>query len=282
MQKLLSVVRRCVDDYEMIGPGDNVAVGVSGGKDSLTLLYALSELRKFHPNHFTLTALTLDLGLGADYGPIERFCSDIGVEYRLRKTQIAHVVFDERKETNPCSMCSKMRRGALNEFAKECGCSKIALGHHFDDAVETFMLSLIFEGRFSCFEPVTYLSRSDITQIRPLLYLGEGSVAGFARRYGLPVVKNPCPADTHTKRQEAKELLSELNGRYPGLKSRIFSSMQRLPLSGWKPLHTGRGRKCDVAYPLPDGVRPDGSSEGPDVYAECSRTPRPSTEDIHE
>lgn len=245
MQKMMSVVRRCIDDYEMIAPGDSIAVGVSGGKDSMTMLCVLNGLRDFYPKPFTLKALTLDLGFGADYDPIRRWCEERDIEYVVRHTEIGKVVFEERKESNPCSMCSKMRRGALNEFAIAEGCNKVALGHHFDDAVETFMLSLVYEGRLSCFDPVTYLSRTGVTQIRPLLYLGEGTVESFARRMELPIVKNPCPADSFTKRQEIKELLRDLTKRYPGLKNRIFSSMQRLPLYGWEPLHKGRGRKCD-------------------------------------
>ncbi len=248
MQKLMSVVRRCIDDYQMIKENDSIAVGVSGGKDSMTLLCALAGLKEFYPLPFTLKAVTLDLGFGADFDPIRRYCDKIGVELIIRETQIGKVIFEERKESNPCSMCSKMRRGALNEMAKSIGCDKIALGHHFDDAVETFMLSLIYEGRLSCFEPVTWLSRMEVTQIRPLLYLNEHSVASFAERYELPIVKNPCPADSNTKRQEVKDLLSELQGRYPGLKNRIFSSIQRLPLKGWEPVNYGRGRKCDIEY----------------------------------
>jgi len=245
LQKMMSVVRRCVDDYGMIAPGDCIAVGVSGGKDSMALLCVLNGLRAFYPNRFTLKALTLDMGLGADYAPIRRWCRERDIPYIIKETQIGKVIFEQRKESNPCSMCAKMRRGALNELALSEGCTKLALGHHYDDAVETFLLSLIYEGRLSCFDPVTYMSRTGMTQIRPLLYLTETAVASFARRMELPIVENPCPADSTTKRQEIKELLCELSERYPGLKNRIFSSMQRLPLSGWEPRNYGRGRKCD-------------------------------------
>ncbi len=248
MKKLMSVVRRCVDDYGMIESGDSIAVGLSGGKDSLTLLCALSGLRSFYPRNFTLRAVTVDPGFGADYSPVAKLCADLGIDYAIRATNLGRVIFEERKESSPCSMCSKMRRGALNELARELGCNKVALGHHFDDAVQTFMLSLIYEGRISCFEPVTYMSRADVTQIRPLLYMNEGAVVDFASRHDLPVVKNPCPVDGSTKRQEVKDLLADLTSRYPGIKGRIFSSMQRLPLSGWAPMRPGRAAKRGYMY----------------------------------
>ena len=174
MQKLLGLVRRCVDDYQMIQPGDKIAVGVSGGKDSLTLLTLLAGLRDFHPAGFTLEALTIDMGLeGMDFSPVAELCRRLNVPYTKIDTQIGPVIFEHRKEKNPCSMCTKMRRGALNEAILDRGISKIALGHHYDDAVETFVMSLIFEGRISCFQPVTYLDRTGVTQIRPMLYLSE-------------------------------------------------------------------------------------------------------------
>lgn len=248
MKKLMSVVRRCIDDYGMIDEGDSVAVGLSGGKDSLTLLNALAGLRAFYPRAFALRAVTVDPGLGADYSRVADLCAALDVEYTVHPTKLARVIFEERKESSPCSMCSKMRRGALNDLARKLGCNKVALGHHFDDAVETFMLSLLYEGRISCFEPVTYMSRADITQIRPLLYMNEKAISDFAARYDLPIVKNPCPANGYTKRQEVKDLLSELMLRYPYLKGRIFSSMQRLPLSGWAPLRPGRASKRGYMY----------------------------------
>ncbi len=235
MEKILSLVRRCAEDYDMISPGDRIAAGVSGGKDSLLLLKALAKLRSFYPVPFTVEAVTLDLGGGADYGPIARLCEAEEIPYHLIPTEIQHIIFDLRREKNPCSMCAKMRRGALHAALQERGISKIALGHHYDDAIETFFMSLIFEGRLSCFQPVTYLDRTGITQIRPLLYCGENLVRHTAQRLQLPVVKNPCPADGNTKRQEIKELVYELQGRYPGLKARTFGAMQRLPLPAWEP-----------------------------------------------
>ena len=246
MQKLLGLVRRCVDDYHMIEPGDRVAVGVSGGKDSLTLLVLLAGLRDFYPAPFTLEAVAVDLGLpGMDYGGVAELCRRLRVPFTRVETQIGAVIFEHRKEKNPCSMCAKMRRGALNEAVLQRGITKVALGHHYDDAVETFMMSLIFEGRLSCFQPVTYLDRTGITQIRPMLYLSEKTVEHFAQRMRLPVVHNTCPADKHTKRQEIKDLVYSLSATYPDLKSRIFGAMQRLPLPEWGPADHGR-------RPLPD------------------------------
>ena len=240
MNHILSLVRRCVEDYAMIAPGDRIAVGVSGGKDSLVLLAALARLRAFYPVPYELEAVTLDMGHaeglpGMDFSPIAAFCRELDVPYTVLPSEIQHIIFDLRKEKNPCSMCAKMRRGALHSALKERGLNKIALGHHYDDAVETFFMSLIFEGRLSCFQPVTWLDRTQITQIRPLLYCGETLIRHTAERLGLPVVHNPCPADGNTKRQEIKELVYELNGRYPGLKSRAFGAMQRLPLPEWGP-----------------------------------------------
>lgn len=240
MNKILSYVRRCVEDYDMIQPGDKVAVGVSGGKDSLVLLAALTRLREFYPKPFTVEAITLDMGTGMDFAPVAEYCKRIDVPYTCIPTEIAHVIFDVRKEKNPCSMCAKMRRGALHTALLERDIHKIALGHHFDDAVETFFLSLFYEGRLSCFQPVTWLDRTGISQIRPLLYCGEGHIRHVAQREGLPVVHNPCPANGFTKRQEVKELVKELGERYPNLKSRVFGAMQRLPLPEWGPVEHRR------------------------------------------
>lgn len=233
MQQLMGMVRRCVDDYRMIEAGDKIAVGVSGGKDSLALLALLAGLQKYYPKPFELAALTIDMGLGMDFSPVEAYCRSLGVPYHRIETQIGPVIFDIRKEKNPCSLCAKMRRGALNDALKSLGFQKIALGHHYDDAVETFLLSLLYEGRLSCFQPVTYLSRMDVTQIRPMLYIGEKAVSSFARRMELPVIENRCPADRSTKRQEVKELLVTLQKQYPDLKTKIFGAMQRLPLPEW-------------------------------------------------
>ena len=245
MNKILSLTRPCVQDYHMIQPGDRVAVGVSGGKDSLVLLMALAKLREFYPIPFTVEAFTLDMGHsdgrdGMDFSPITRLCGELGVPYTILSSEIQHIIFDIRREKNPCSMCAKMRRGALHQAILDRGITKIALGHHYDDAIETFFMSLIFEGRLSCFQPVTFLDRTGITQIRPLLYCGENLIQHTAQRLGLPGVKNPCPANGNTKRQEIKELIYELQGRYPGLKARAFGAMQRLPLPEWGPVEHRR------------------------------------------
>ena len=245
MDKLLNeftgTVRRAVDDYDMIQAGDRVAVGVSGGKDSLILLLALDHLRRFYPNSFELEAVTVELGFeGMDFAPVAELCRGLDIPYTCVKTDIKEIVFDVRREENPCSLCAKMRRGALNDALRERGISKLALGHHFDDAVETYMMSLLFEGRISCFRPVTFLDRSGVTQIRPLIYAGEQRIANLASALALPVVENPCPQDKGSKRYEIKTLLSALSADYPDMKSKIFGAMQRLPLPGWEPRENWR------------------------------------------
>lgn len=229
-------VRRAVNDYGMINEGDRVAVGVSGGKDSMLLLAALRQLQSYYPKRFELGAITIELGFeGMDFTPVKRFCEERGIEYTCVKTDIKEVVFDVRQEDNPCSLCAKMRRGALNNTLRERGMNKLALGHHFDDAVETFMMSLLFEGRLSCFQPVTYLDRSGVTQIRPLIYAGEQRIANLAAALELPIVENPCPQDKTSKRYEIKQLLKSMCGEYPDMKTKVFGAMQRLPLPGWAP-----------------------------------------------
>lgn len=235
MQRLVGLVRRCIEDYDMIRPGDRIGVGVSGGKDSLALLVLLAELRKYNHKPFELEAVTVDLGFGMDFSGIEKLCRDLDVPFNLVQTQIAPVIFEYRQEKNPCSMCAKMRRGAINQTLLERGLNKLALGHHYDDAVETFMMSLLYEGRISCFQPVTDLDRTGIIQIRPMLYLHEQTVDNFATKMRLPVIQNRCPVDKRTKREEIKKLVYELSGRYPDLKERVFGAMQRLPLPEWEP-----------------------------------------------
>ena len=235
MQKLIGLVRRCAEDYNMISPGDRIAVGVSGGKDSLALLVFLAELRKYNHKPFEVEAITIDMGLGMDYSGIENLCKELNVPFHLVQTQIGPLIFEHRKEKNPCSLCAKMRRGALNEALLERGMNKLALGHHYDDAVETFLMSLLFEGRISCFQPVTDLDRSGVIQIRPMLYIHEKTIDNFVSRNNLPVLENRCPVDKTTKREEVKQLIFELSARYPDLKDRVFGAMQRLPLPEWEP-----------------------------------------------
>jgi len=234
MNKITGLIRRCAEDYDMIADGDVVAVGVSGGKDSIALLCALASLRRYYPKRFELIAVTLDMGLeGMDFTPVRRLCEELEVPYSLRATDIGRIIFEERRESNPCSLCAKMRRGALNDAILGLGAGKLALAHHYDDAIETFLLSLIFEGRVNCFQPVTFLDRTGVTQIRPMLYVGERTIISFIKDNNLPVVENVCPANGATKREEVKTLLRELSKTYPDLRSKIFGAMQRLPLEGW-------------------------------------------------
>ena len=235
MQKLMGLVRRCVDDYDMIRAGDKIAVGVSGGKDSVVLLVLLAGLKKYFNEPFSLEAITIDMGLGMDYSAVAALCRELEVPYHIVKTEIGPIIFDHRKEKNPCSLCAKMRRGALNQAILDMGFNKLALGHHYDDAVETFVMSLIYEGRISCFQPVTDLDRTGIVQIRPMLYIHEKTVDNFAVRKALPIVENRCPVDKTTKREEIKQLVFDLSKTYPDLKERIFGAMQRLPLPEWAP-----------------------------------------------
>lgn len=234
MQHILSLVRRCVEDYDMIEAGETVAVGVSGGKDSVLTLVALARLSRFYPKPFRVEAITINAGTpGMDFSPIAKLCEELEVPYHLVDVPIYEVVFLERKEKNPCSLCAKFRRGALSTEMNRLGISKIALGHHYDDAVETMLMSLFWEGRISCFQPVTYLDRTKVTQIRPLLYVEEREVTGAVRQQKLPVVENPCPANGSTKREEMKALIRQLSDQFPQLKTKIFGAMQRYPLYGW-------------------------------------------------
>ena len=241
LNEFTGTVRRAVDDYDMIQEGDKVAVGVSGGKDSMLLLLALNHLKSFYPKPFELSAVTIELGFeGMDFTPVKDMCAELSIPYACLKTDIKEIVFDVRKEDNPCSLCAKMRRGALNDYLRENGIGKLALGHHFDDAVETFMMSLLFEGRISCFRPVTYLDRSGITQIRPLIYCGEQKITNLAAQLNVPVIENPCPQDKASKRWEIKQMLKTMSADYPDMKSKIFGAMQRNPLPGWQPKENWR------------------------------------------
>lgn len=236
IQRILSLMRRALDDYDMIKDGDKIAVGVSAGKDSLTLLAALAEIRRFYPKKFTLCAITVDMGfVGADFSDIAAFCRERDVEYRVVKTEIAKIIFDVRQESNPCSLCSRMRRGVLNSTAKEMGCTSVALGHHFDDVVETFMLNLFFEGRLGCFSPVTYLSVSDISVIRPLIYTKEKDVEHFVRHFPLPISESKCPENHATERENMKELLRNLEASNKGLRHRIFGAICKGEIDGFHP-----------------------------------------------
>ncbi len=241
LQQVYSLTRRAVDDYHMIEPGDRIAVGISGGKDSLTLLYALQGLRRFYPAPFELCAVTVDLGFGnLDLSGIGALCRELDVKYDIVRTDIGKIIFEDRKESNPCSLCAKMRKGALNDAMKASGCNKVAYAHHKDDVVETMMMSLIYEGRFHTFRPVTYLDRTQITVIRPLIYMNEADVIGFVRKYDVPVVKSPCPADGRTKRETVKNLVQEINREAPGVKERMFTAILNGKIEGWSKPKRGK------------------------------------------
>ncbi|MBO7634410.1 MAG: tRNA 2-thiocytidine(32) synthetase TtcA [Lachnospiraceae bacterium] len=237
LKRLYSLARKAIDDYAMIEDGDRIAVGISGGKDSLALLCALAGLKRFYPKKFELEAITVSLGFdGFDTSKIAALCDELGVHYTEVKTDIAEVVFDVRKETNPCSLCAKMRKGAFNDAAKSLGCNKSAYAHHRDDVIETALMSLIYEGHFYCFSPVTYLDRTDITLIRPLIYIDECDVIGFKKLYDLPVLKNPCPADGVTKREYVKGLVKQLEKENPGFRDRMFHAVTNGVLPAWVPV----------------------------------------------
>ncbi len=236
MQKLLSHMRAACQQYEMIKEGDRIAIGVSGGKDSIALLAGMANLRRFYPEKFDIVAITLDPrfgGVDADYSEIEELCKKLDVEYIIKRTQLAEVIFDIRKESNPCSLCARMRRGALHDAAIAANCNKIALGHHLDDLAETFVMNLFNGGTLDCFMPVTYLSRKDIYMIRPMIFARESDCARVVRRENLPAVKSNCPADGTTERQEVKEMLSALEKKYGDVRSKILGAMQRKEINGY-------------------------------------------------
>lgn len=236
MQKLMGYMRKAINEYQMLQDGDKIAVGISGGKDSVALLTGLVKMKGFLGIDYTVIGITLDPGFNGvetDYSPIEKLCSELGVEYVIKRTQIGTVIFDIRKETNPCSLCARMRRGALHDAAKEYNCNKIALGHHYDDAVETFIMNLFNEGRVGCFSPVTYMSRKDVTVIRPMVFAPEIDIKSAVKRNNLPIVKSVCPADGVTTRQWTKDWLKQMDKEHEGIKKRIYGAMKRGNVSGW-------------------------------------------------
>ncbi|HHW46115.1 MAG TPA: tRNA 2-thiocytidine biosynthesis protein TtcA [Clostridiales bacterium] len=236
MNRLMGLMRSAMQKYNMIEQGDRIAVGVSGGKDSVALLYALAQMRKYYPQKYELVAISLDPGFNGvpmDFGPIMGLCEKIDVPYTIKQTQIAQIIFDYRKEPNPCSLCARMRRGALHDLTKELGCNKIALGHNLDDAVQTFYMNLLQGGSISCFQPVTYLSRKDLTLIRPLIFAYEKDTKRAVKNAGLPVIKSPCPVDKKTERERVKQLLYTLEKDYDRLRIKTIGAMQRAHISGW-------------------------------------------------
>ena len=236
MQRLMSEMRACIEHYDMIQNGDNICVGVSGGKDSVALLVALAEMRRFLPTKYTLKAVSINMNFFStptDFGKIEELCKKYEIEYVIKQTQIGQIIFDVREESSPCSLCSRMRRGALHDAAKVLGCNKIALGHHLDDAAETFFMNILRGGSIGCFSPVTYLSRKDITMIRPMLYAKESDVVRAANNFNLPICKSTCPADGNTERQRVKELVQNLETTYENLRNKVITALEKAEIDGW-------------------------------------------------
>jgi tRNA(Ile)-lysidine synthase TilS/MesJ len=234
MQRILSLVRRACQEFDLIQDGDKIAVGVSGGKDSLTLLAALAHMRRFSEFNYELHAITLDprfFGRDGDFSSVARFCGELDVPHTLIRTDLYEIVFDIRKEKNPCSLCAKMRRGALHDATVTAGCNKIALAHSYDDAIETFIMNLFREGRIGCFAPKSYLSRKDLTLIRPLVFTPEHMIIAHSKQY--EIIKSPCPIDKSTERARTKEFLSERERNDKGFKLRIFTAMRKSKVDGW-------------------------------------------------
>jgi len=235
LQKMMGYIRRAADDYNMICEGDKIAVGLSGGKDSMTLLEALAAMRGYYPVKYTVCAITVSLGFaGTDFNAAARLCERLGVEYFLIETDIGGVVFNDRAEKNPCSLCSKMRKGALYEKAARTGCNKVALGHNKDDVIQTFFLSMLYEGRIHTFSPVTYLDRKNVTAIRPLIYAPEKEIKAYIKKSGAEIIKNPCPIDGQTKREDMKIFIREQSKKHKSFEEKIFNQIARLPLAGWE------------------------------------------------
>lgn len=234
IQRLLSLTRKAVDAYGLIDDGDKIAIGISGGKDSLALLYALEGLMKFYPKKFEIQAVTVDLGFESfDLSPVKALCNQLSVPYRIVSTDIGKIVFEYHQESSPCSLCAKLRKGALNQAALDLGCNKVAYGHHKNDIVETMLLSLLYEGRFYSFSPKTYLDKTKLTLIRPLLYVDEADLIGFSNKYQLPVCKNPCPADGFTKREYVKNITKSLEQDIPGVRQQMFHAILNGNIPGW-------------------------------------------------
>ena len=250
LQKIRSRMRNAIEDYQMIEDGDHIAVGVSGGKDSLVLLLGLKALQRFLPVKFQITAITLAMGFeGFDRQGLIAFFEQLGVAWHIEDTKIGEVVFDIRKESNPCALCANLKRGTIHAVAKQLGCNKVAFGHHMDDAIETLMLSLLYEGRFHCFSPVTHLDRSGITLIRPLIYAEEKAIRSCARAEGLTPIATGCPVDGVTKRAWIKTHIRDLRAINPNIKATLFGAIQRGHINGWKPM--GHSSQYKKGHPAP-------------------------------
>ena len=242
MQRLEGLMRKAIQEYKMIEPGDRICVGVSGGKDSVALTVGLAHLRRYLNIPFEVVSVSLDPQFGGkatDYAPLEELFAKLEVPFEIRRSNIGAVVFDVRKEPNPCALCAKMRRGLLHDTAKELGCNKVALGHHLDDAIETFYMNLWGEGRLGCFSPVTYLSRKDLTMIRPMILATESDVRRAVKHESLPVVKSACPADGATRRQEMKEYVADMCRKDRAFRQKMLGAMQGADLDGWAPVAKG-------------------------------------------
>jgi tRNA(Ile)-lysidine synthase TilS/MesJ len=253
MQKILGYMRKAIQEFDLISDGDRIAVGISGGKDSMVLLTGLARLRRFIGIDYTLVGITLDPqfgGVPGDYSAVAALCRELDVEYHVIPTEIGPIVFDIRREPNPCSLCARMRRGALHDSARKFGCNKLALGHHYDDAVETFVMNLFHEGRLGCFSPKTWLSGKDLWMIRPLVFAPEAEIRRAAVRENLPIVKSKCPADGHTTREDTKRFLAEMERQHKGFTYRLFGAMRRAGLDGWA--YTGKGERYDRPAELPE------------------------------
>ena len=236
MQQIMSQIRAAVDSYQLIQPGDRIAVGISGGKDSLVLLCALANMRKFLPMKYDLVAITVDPcfdNMQTDFRQVEELCRRLQVKYEIRRSQLGNIIFEQRKESNPCSLCARMRRGILHDMSKKHNCNKLALGHHFDDAVQTFFMNLFYGGKIGCFSPMSYLSRKDLYLIRPMVFCEESKVKSAAQRYHLPVVKSECPVDGHTCRHSTQELIKDLEKQFPDLRRKVMGALQRADIDGW-------------------------------------------------
>ena len=236
IQKIMSTVRQAVDHYDMISEGDKIAVGLSGGKDSVVLLCALAKMRVFYPKRYELCAVSVDMGFAendAIFNQMKELCNELKVEYHIVKTQIAEIVFEEKKAKNPCSLCAKLRRGALNSEALAKGAKKIALGHHLDDAVETFMMSLMHEGRIGCFSPVTVYDDTGISVIRPMIYTKERDIKSFIKANSIQIIKSPCPENHNTEREKMKDFLHPFEVENRGMYERVLGALERREIDGW-------------------------------------------------
>lgn len=235
IQKILGKMRKAIDDYQMIEEGDKIAVALSGGKDSISLLYALKNLQLFYPKHFDFIAITINPGFdNFDDSLLKKVCQDIDVELKIVKSDIKQIVFDERKEKNPCSLCANLRRGMLNSIAKENGCNKIALGHNEDDVLETFLMNMIYAGNISVFSPVAYMDRSQMTLIRPLIYVSEKMTRSFVKKAEIPIMPKVCPMDGNSTREYALELLKQLEYKNKNIRANLIGAIKRAKLDGWK------------------------------------------------